>query len=106
MLYELREYRIRKGKMKKWLKLFEEEIVPFQVSKGMVIPASFTAVKEPDLFIWLRRFTSEAERARLYKKVYKTDHWEKVIQPQVDAVLDVSRIVMTRLTPTSRSVLQ
>jgi hypothetical protein len=105
MLYELREYRIRKGKMKQWLKLFEEEIVPFQASKGMVIPASFTAVKKPDLFIWLRRFRSEAERARLYKKVYETDRWEKDIQPKVDAVLDVSKIVVTQLSPTARSVL-
>ena len=106
MLYELREYRIRKGKMRQWLKLFEEEIVPFQVSKGMVIPGSFTAVKLPLTFIWLRRFRNEAERARLYRKVYGTDHWEKVIQPQVDAVLDVSAIVVTQLTPTARSVLQ
>jgi hypothetical protein len=106
MLYELREYRIRKGKMKKWLKLFEEEIVPFQVAKGMVIPASFVAVKNPDLFIWMRRFASEAERARLYKKVYETERWRKDIQPKVDAVLDVSKIVMTQLTPTARSVLR
>ena len=106
MLYELREYRIRKGKMRQWLKLFEEEIVPFQVSKGMVIPGSFTAVKKPDTFIWLRRFGNEAERVRLYRKVYDTEHWEKVIQPKVDAVLDVSAIVVTQLTPTPRSVLR
>jgi hypothetical protein len=106
MLYELREYRIRKGKMKQWLKLFEEEIVPFQVSKGMVIPGSFTAVKKPDTFIWLRRFRSEADRVRLYRKVYDTERWEKIIQPQVDAVLDVSTIIVTQLTPTARSVLQ
>jgi hypothetical protein len=105
MLYELREYRIRKGRMKQWLKLFEGEIVPFQVSKGMVIPASFIAVEDPDLFIWLRRFASEAERTRLYRKVYETDRWEKDIQPKVDEVLDVSKIVMTRLSPTARSAL-
>jgi hypothetical protein len=106
MLYELREYRIYKGKMKQWLRLFEEEIVPFQVAKGMVIPGSFTAVKKPDTFIWLRRFRNEAERVRLYKKVYNTEHWEKVLQPKVDEVLDVKKIVVTPLSPTACSVLQ
>ena len=106
MLYELREYRIYKGKMKQWLKLFEEEIVPFQVSKGMAIPASFTAVKSPDTFIWLRRFKNEAERKRQYKAVYETDHWKNVIQPKVEAVLYVPKIVVTDLSPTPRSVLQ
>jgi hypothetical protein len=71
----------------------------------MVIAASFTAVKKPDLFVWLRRFASEAERVRLYKKVYETERWEKVIQPKVDAVLDVSKIVVTQLAATARSVL-
>jgi len=34
MLYELRQYRVKKGKMKQWLRLMEEEIKPFQVSQG------------------------------------------------------------------------
>ena len=106
MVYELREYRIRKGKMKQWLKLFEEEILPFQVERGMVIAGSFTAVKKPELFVWLRRFKNEAERVRLYKRVYETERWEKLIQPRVREVMDTSSIVVTQLTPTPKSVLQ
>ena len=34
--YELRKYKIRRGKMNDWLRLMEGEIIPFQVSKGMV----------------------------------------------------------------------
>ena len=33
--YELRQYKVRRGKMKEWLKIMEEEIIPFQVSKGL-----------------------------------------------------------------------
>lgn len=106
MIYELRHYRVKKGKMKQWLKLMEEEIMPFQVSKGMAIPAMFTASKEKDLFVWLRRFKNEADRKRLYRAVYDTEHWKNVIQPQVNAVLHVPRIVVTDLSPTPRSVLQ
>ena len=70
MLYELREYTVKKGRMKQWLKLMEEQIMPFQVSQGMVIPACFTAPKKRDAFVWLRRFKNEQERKRLYRKVY------------------------------------
>lgn len=106
MLYELRQYRVKKGKMKQWLRLMEEEIMPFQVSQGMVIPAGFTAPKEADLYVWLRRFKNDAEKKRLYRKVYQSDHWKKVLAPKIDAVLDMESIVVTELVPTSRSVLQ
>ena len=35
--FELRQYRLRPGQREAWLKFMEEEIVPFQISKGMVI---------------------------------------------------------------------
>jgi hypothetical protein len=106
MLYELREYRVKRGKMKQWLKLMDDEIMPFQVSQGMVIPAGFTALKKKDMYIWLRRFKNEAERKRLYRKVYESDYWKNVLQPKIDKVLDIPSIVVTQLTPTPRSVLQ
>ncbi len=106
MLYELRQYKIKSGKMRQWVKLAEEQIIPFQVSCGMVVPGSFTAVKDSRLFVWLRRFKNEADRARLYKKVYESDHWKNVLTPRIDALLDRSAIVVTQMVPTPRSVLQ
>jgi hypothetical protein len=106
MLYELRHYTVKKGKMKAWVKLFEEQILPFQVSKGMVITGSYTAEKDPTTFIWMRRFKNEADRKRLYTKVYETHEWKDILAPQVDKVLDVKTIKVTRLVPTTRSVAQ
>ncbi len=106
MLYELRQYRIKKGKMKEWVKLMESDIIPFQVAKGMVIAGSFTAVEDATLYVWLRRFRNEAHRKRLYDRVYGSDHWKKVISPRIDPLLDRSSIVVTKLAPTSASVLQ
>jgi hypothetical protein len=106
VIYELRQYRVKKGKMKQWLKVMDEQIVPFQASQGMVIPAGFSAPKEKDLYVWLRRFKNEAERKRQYRKVYESDHWKKVIAPQVDLLLDTSAIVVTDLTPATWSMLQ
>ena len=105
MLYELRQYHIKKGKMKEWVKLMESDIIPFQVSKGMVIAGSFTAVEDPTLYVWIRRFKNEAHKTKLYDAVYKSDQWIKVIKPKIDKLLDRSSIVVTKLTPTSASVL-
>ena len=66
MFYELRRYTVYKGKMKQWVKLMEEEIIPFQTSMGMVISGSFTVEKSETLYLWLRRFASERGVARVY----------------------------------------
>ena len=81
--YELRQYKVRPGKMNEWVKIMEEEIIPFQVSKGMVICGSFRGETDNSAYVWLRRFESEAEREALYKAVYETDHWKTKIAPRV-----------------------
>jgi NIPSNAP len=105
VVYELRQYRVKKGKMKQWLKLMDEEVAPFQASQGMVIVARFTAPKEKDLYVWLRRFRNEVERKRQYRKVYESDHWKTVLAPRIDAVLDIASIAVTDLEPTPSSIL-
>jgi hypothetical protein len=106
VFYELRQYRIRKGKMKEWVALMDREIIPFQISRGMVIAGSFVDEENPNHYVWLRRFKSEAERKKLYERVYDTEQWKTVIAPKVDKLLDRSSIVVTRIVPTPKSVLQ
>ena len=65
MLYELRRYEIRAGRRAEWVAYMESTIIPFQVSKGIVVAGSFTSETEPDVYIWLRRFDDEAARVRL-----------------------------------------
>ena len=62
--YELRQYFVRPGKMNEWVKIMEEEIIPFQVSKGMVICGSFRGEADESAYIWIRRFNSEADARR------------------------------------------
>lgn len=106
MFFELREYRVKNGQMQEWVRLMEEEIIPYQVSKGMVIVGSFTSPDEPDLYVWMRRFDSEAERDRLYQACYDCDEWRSGISPKVGELLDRERIVVRRLDPTPRSVIR
>lgn len=106
MFFELRQYRTQPGQREAWVKFMEEVIIPFQVARGMVIAGSFVGEQEDDLYVWIRRFASEEEREALYKAVYETDEWRNEIAPKVGQMLDRSRTVITRITPTPKSVLQ
>ncbi len=105
MLYELRQYKIKPGMRDSWIKIMEEEVIPFQVAKGMVITGSFAPEDESE-YVWMRRFKDEEERARLYKDVYQSDHWKNVIGPKVPEHLELSEIKVTRMTPTEKSAQQ
>jgi hypothetical protein len=105
MLFELRQYGIRPGKQAEWVKYMEEVIIPFQVSKGMVIAGSFTGEGDESVYVWIRRFADEAERERLYKAVYESDEWRNVIGPPVAELIDREQIKVTRLNPTPKSII-
>ena len=87
--FELRKYQVFPGKMIKWLELMEKTIIPFQVSKGMIIHGSFTEIsydrfylnngkremetlKDRNLYIWIRRFQNLDHKKTLYKEVYES----------------------------------
>ena len=106
MFYELRQYRAQPGKREELAHYMEDVIIPFQVGKGMVISGSFTGEKEDDLYVWIRRFESEAERETLYTAVYQSDEWKTVIGPKVGTMLDRDKIVVSRLEPMAKSVLR
>ena len=104
--FELRQYKVRPGKMRSWVRLMEEEIIPFQTSKGMVVTGSFRDEGDDTTYIWIRRFETEADREQLYKAVYESDFWRDEIGPRIPEFLERDRSVITRIVPTSRSPMQ
>tara|TARA_B100001245_G_C22589262_1_gene292517 strand:+ start:196 stop:516 length:321 start_codon:yes stop_codon:yes gene_type:complete len=106
MFFELREYRTLPGERENWVNFMEEIIIPFQVSKGMVILGSFIGQEEDDLYIWVRRFEDESEREELYEAVYESDVWKNDIAPKIPSMMDRSKIVVRRIEASSRSVIQ
>lgn len=106
MFFELRQYRTQPGKREEWVKFMESEIIPFQISKGMVVIGSFVGEEEEDLYVWIRRFESEEQREQLYKAVYEDPYWTDTLSDRVGALIDRERIVVTRLNATPRSVIQ
>ena len=106
MFFELREYRTLPGQRENWVKFMEEEIIPFQVSKGMTILGSFVGEEEDDLYIWVRRFDSEEQREKLYEAVYESEYWANEVAPRIPDMMDRSKIVVRRIEATPRSVIQ
>jgi hypothetical protein len=104
--YELRQYKVLPGKLDAWVKIMEEEIIPFQVSKGMVICGSFRGETDESVYIWLRRFESEAQREALYKAVYESDYWKNDMAPRVPEYLARGQNVITRIIPTEKSTVR
>ena len=106
MFFELRQYRIRGGMREQWVKIMEEDVIPFQSGKGMVIVGSFTALDEEDLYVWIRRFDNEEERKRLYEEVYESDYWKNNLGPKIKEMLDRDSIQVIRLEATPQSVIR
>jgi ribosomal protein L11 methylase PrmA len=104
--FELRQYKIRRNKMKDWLKIFNEEIVPFQISKGMVICGSWHGETDDSVFVWIRRFNSEAESKRIYKAVYEDPHWQNDIAPRVGKLIFRDKIQVQRIVANKKSSVQ
>ena len=104
--YELRQYKVLPGKMDEFVRLMEDEIIPFQVSQGMVITGSYRGETDDSVYVWMRRFASEEQREAQYKAVYESDKWKNDIGPRVPSMLDLAGIVVTRILPTAISVAQ
>ena len=104
--FELRQYRLRPGQREAWIKFVEEEMVPYQSSKGMVIVGTFLGEEDKDLFVWIRRFESEEERERQYEAVYQNDAWQNELGPRVGELIDRDQIKVTRIEAMPKSVLR
>ena len=104
--YELRQYHINPGKMDEWVAFMEGTIIPFQVSKGMVITGSYRGEEDDSVYVWTRRFESEAQREAPYAVVYESDFWKNDVSPKVGELIDRSKIKVQRIVPTPKSVIQ
>ncbi len=105
-LFELRTYSIRPGKMEEWLSFMERRIMPYIISKGMTVNASFRGDGDDSTYVWIRRFDDEAHRVALYEAVYESDEWKKDFSPKIGTLIDREKTVITRLSPTAQSPLQ
>ncbi len=105
MIFELRMYHTKPGKREEWVKFFEEEFLPYQFARGVVIVGSFVSEEDEDEFIWIRRYDSEEDRERLDAAFYGSDRFKNDLAPRADELLDYERMQVLRLRPTPKSVI-
>lgn len=106
MFYEFRRYQARPGQRDELVKYMEETVIPFQISEGMDVTGSFVDEKDPDIYIWIRRFEHEQQREELYAKVYQSDEWKNQMMAVIDNLFIREKIAVTRMVPTPTSALQ
>lgn len=105
MFFELRVYPMQPGKGDEFAQYMDEEIIPYQLSKGMVILGSFLNDAK-DTYVWIRRFEDETEKEALYDAVYNNDYWRDEVAPKLPALMDGANMQVTVLKATPRSFMQ
>lgn len=106
MFYEIRRYQSKPGRRDEWVGYMENVVLPFQTRMGMTVIASFVDEEDPDGYVWIRRFESEAEREALGAAVYASDEWKNEVGPPVYEMLIPEKSVITRAVPTPASPLR
>ena len=96
--YELRQYQIAQGKMAEFVKFFDEEILPYQQSKGMTCVASYLAEDDPNTFIWIRGFDANLTDTELRTLLYEDPVWVEQFASRVKALLMDRHITLMKLT--------
>jgi NIPSNAP len=106
MFFEIRRYESFPGQRDALVAIMEEQVIPFQTSKGMDVVGSFIDEEHPDVFFWIRRFESEEEKVRLYDAVYGDREWTEIYSPKFVGILNRETMQITRVTPLPSSRLQ
>ncbi len=101
--YEIRRYQAHQGLRDDLVRCMEDVVLPFVRSRGMSVTGSFIDEQDPDGYVWIRRFDSEADRAAQYAAVYQDEQWTSDIGPRVLALMDPEKAVITRALPTPQS---
>jgi hypothetical protein len=105
MIYELREYQIKAGCLDEFIRFMDDELLPFQASKGVTVVGSFRVPGEPTRYVWIRAFADEKERERICQEVYGSSDWENRFLPRCNALMDREGVQMSLLEPTPGSKL-
>ena len=69
-------------------------------------PWRFVGEEDASVYVWIRRFESEAERKRLYDAVYQSDYWKNEVAPRIPTFIEREQIKVTRIVVTPHSVIQ
>lgn len=76
-IFELRRYRLRKGRREALIELFEREFVETQEATGMRLLGLYRDEADPDTFVWMRSFAGMERRAEALTTFYGGETWKR-----------------------------
>lgn len=96
---ELRQYTLRPGHRDVLVGLFERELIEPQEAVGMHVVGTFEDVGDPDRFVWLRGFASDADRTRALSDFYLGPVWAAHRDAANATMLDSDDVLLLRPVP-------
>ena len=82
-IIEVRVYKVAEGKMDEWERFFHDKLVKPQEKAGIKILSAYRTSGDENLFVWARQFSSKANMAIERDAFYQSDHWKKVLLPEL-----------------------
>ena len=82
-IIEVRVYKVAEGKMDEWERFFHDKLVEPQEKAGIKILSAYRTLGDENLFVWTRQFSSKANMAIERDAFYQSDHWKKVLLPEL-----------------------
>jgi hypothetical protein len=76
-LFELRRYATKPGERERLLDLFEGDFLDAYEAGGTRVLASFRALDDPDLWVWIRAFPDAERRGPALQRFYASESWKQ-----------------------------
>lgn len=104
MHYEMRREQARPGCFDELVACMDELVIPLHQEKGMTVVGTF--VDTDNGFVWLRRFTDDAEHDAVVDAVHQDPRWQHEVGPAIRALLAEDGSTTTHLLPAPHSTLR
>lgn len=75
MIMEVRTYRLQPGVRTEFVEFFRTQSIPRMQAAGMSVVGQFSSVSDPDVFAYVRTFSSVEQREEQYRRFYESEDW-------------------------------
>jgi hypothetical protein len=95
MIVEVRTYKIKPGRRKEFLGLFDAQAVPTQRTLGIKILGPLIDIENPDTFVFLRGFPTLEARDEMKAAFYEGHKWKNELEAIAMPMIDSYAVILT-----------
>ncbi|KGD96654.1 MULTISPECIES: NIPSNAP family protein [Rhizobium/Agrobacterium group] len=93
-VFELRRYRLKRGRRDDLIELFEREFIESQIATGMTLHGMYRDCDDPDAFVWVRSFPDMPSRARSLAEFYGGPVWKAFGATANDTMINSDNVLL------------